>query len=218
MMTIGSGFKSVTGSVVRVVLAVSLGLSVAVPGYGQDAVDNVNGSGGSQMQELPEGDSTVELTGTYQRLIACAETYHLEYAQLEEPGKDKASGVFHNLDIAPEQIADLPIGAKIKVEGQRKPARKEKTTKAQLRQHMFKHVTKREGLPWNCAGMEDVMSKIKRTDGKAKDPKAAKAPCGHDHGEMELVPVADDAEVVEVHIPAHIVVKHLEIIKGGKDQ
>ena len=99
---------------------------------------------------------------------------------------------------------------KLKVVGQRKPLTKKKITKADVRKQMFEHMTKRAGVPLSCKDMGEIVSKL--STGK----KGAKAACGHDHGQLELAAVEDDAEFVEVIIPAHIAVKEIAIVEGGE--
>ena len=153
---------------------------------------------------------SVELTGTYQTMVACHDTHHVELAQLVIPGKDKFSGVRHVLNLTEGQRARLQSGMKLNVKGQRKAATTRQMTKAQIRRQMFDHMTKRVGVPPVCKEMDAIISKLKT--GK----KGAKAACGHDHGELEMVTAADDHDMVQVVIPAHIEVVELIVLEGGK--
>ena len=156
------------------------------------------------------GQQAVELHGTYQVMVACHETHHVELAHLVEPGKDKFSGKRHLLALTQEQQALLRPGMRLKVKGVRRSKTTRQITKGEIRRQMFDHMTKRAGVPPECAAMGDIISKLK-TGKKAN----AKAPCGHDHGELELIAADDDDELVEITVQAHIEVTEVAIEKGG---
>lgn len=164
-------------------------------------------SGMAQSQSAEE----VEINGRYELMVACYDTHHVELAQVVEPGKDKFSGVRHVLKLNQQQRAQLRIGMKLKVKGQRKPATHRKMSKAQIRKQMVDHITKREGLPLSCPEISKIMAKIQTVPKKG----GKKAPCGHDHGKLELAAVEDDAELVEVSVPEHIEVTELLVMEGG---
>lgn len=150
------------------------------------------------------------VTGTYQIQVACHDTHHVELALLEVPGKCKFSSERHILQMTPDQQASLQPGLKISIKGQRMPALTRMMTKAQVRRQMFEHMTQRAGVPPQCATMGDIVSKLKtgKMDG-------AKSPCGHNHGNLKIVAAADDEELVEVSVPAHIKVSEVTILEGG---
>ncbi len=150
------------------------------------------------------------MTGTYQRMVACHETFHTEKAMLEIPGKDKFSAERIVLDLPVEMASRLSVGAQIRIEGTRQAAVTRKVTKAQVRERMYKHVSHRDGLAWHCVQMAGIIEKIRvEPEGQGK-PQGN----GHDHGELKLAAMPDDQELVEIHIPAHIVVTKVDIIGG----
>ena len=151
----------------------------------------------------------LEITGTYQVLIACHDTHHIELAQLVVPGKDKFSGRRHTLLLSQEQQSKLRSGMKLKVKGQRKAVTTTYMTKAEVRRLMFNHMTKRAGIPPSCKDMGDIIQNLKT------EQKGGQSPCGHDHGKLKLAAADDDDQRVEVTLPEYIEVSKIIVIEGG---
>ena len=156
----------------------------------------------------------VEISGTYQIQVACYDTYHEEVAMVLVPGKDKFSAKRHVLKLTPEMKKNLRLGQVVTVKGKKQKFRKKRMTKGQVRKAMFDCLKDGKGLPYQCAEMSEIIDKIK-VDRKANAGagKQAAAAGAHDHGELEIKPVADDHEVVEVSMIEHIEVTQIEAKK-----
>lgn len=150
-------------------------------------------------------EENVEMTGTYQVRIGCHGTFHEETSFIAEPGKDKFSAKMHAVSLTPDQKNKLRIGMKIKIKGKKKAAAKKMMTKGQVRKAMYNYLKRSEGMPLNCKGMGDIISKITVQSNKSEN--------AHDHGEIKLKKVDDDDDEVEVSFPAHIEVEAIEILK-----
>ena len=158
----------------------------------------------------PLAANEVEISGEYEQVIACADTHHELTSYVIEPGPDKFSGTRHLLDIPPEMKKDLQTGMKIRVVGvKRKPAEK-KMTKGQVRRDMVQFIVKGTGLPYETNDMASIITKIIKKEGNAKGGQDEPS---HDHGELELKPVDDDDEIIDVIIPEHVVVTKIDLIK-----
>ena len=146
----------------------------------------------------------VEITGTFQIRIGCADTYHEETPMVQVPGKDKFSSTRHALKLDAETKKKFSIGETITVKGKKRKAATKKMSKAQVREAIVQHTQHGEGLPVNCKGISEIISKI-----QINKPEGAAAGA-HDHGELQLKPVDDDHELVDVYIMEHIEVTHIE--------
>ena len=120
------------------------------------------------------------------------------------PGKDKFSHTSHALAIDGENKNQLRIGQQIIVKGKKQKAVTKKMTKGQVRKAVYEHAQKGKGLPVNCENIGEIISKI-----QINKPEGAAAGA-HDHGELQLKPMDDDHEMVDVHIMEHIEVTHIE--------
>ena len=149
----------------------------------------------------------VELTGTFQVQIACADTHHEEIAMVQEAGDGRLSGKLHALNIDKNTRKKFKIGQTVTVKGKKRPYSTKKMTKGQIRKAMVEFIQDGKGMPAECSELGEIISKI-----QIKKPEQAAAGA-HDHGELALKPVADDNEIVEVGIPAHIEVTHIEASK-----
>ncbi len=147
----------------------------------------------------------VELTGTIEIVSACYETYHEELTYLVQPGKDKFSGIRHQVNI-PENLKNKLIpGKTVTIKGRKEQSVTKKMTKGEVRKIMAKHIKNGEGIPVEVNGMDAIVEKI------VEAPAAKNSNNQHNHGEISLKPVADDNEIVEVTIPAHIVVETIKV-------
>jgi hypothetical protein len=148
----------------------------------------------------------VEITGTFQIQISCADTHHEVIALVEETGNGRISGKQHALNIDRETQEKFKIGQKVTVKGRKKPFSTKKMTKGQIRKLMVEHTRHGRGLPVECSQLGEIISKI-----QIEKP-APKQPGAHNHGELKLKPMDDDNEVVEVNIMEHIEVTRIEAI------
>jgi hypothetical protein len=191
---------------------------------------------------IPLVAEDVEITGRYQLIIACHETYHEESSVLVEKGKSKFTGKYHSLDIPKSFRKNLRSGMRIKIKGKKKSSVKKKMTKGEVRKAMYKMLNNKEGLALRGKEVVHIMSKIKLmkkvVDKKQQitigNNKKEKANNGinivkknntpvmissnqlHDHGELQLQAVSDDDEEVEVTIEAHISVNDIEVVTEEK--
>ncbi len=154
-----------------------------------------------------QGNDRVEISGKLEISVACNENYHEVASFIIEPGKDKFSGIRHRVSIPANLKQKLGPSAKIKIKGRKQAAVKKRMTKGEIRKEMVKYLTKREGVGVYTKDIEKIVKKIQVKAGSKDSNKK------HDHGDLKLQSVDDDDEVVEVTIPAHIVVENIEIIK-----
>ena len=160
----------------------------------------------------------VEISGTYQRMVACHDTHHVEMDLVVVAGKDKFSGVRHMVKISQEMRKQLRIGMKIQLRGERKPATKKQITKRKLREYMLKHFKRQEAIPYGHRDMSEIITKVKivKDAKKARKKVRREEADAHDHGAFKLVPVADDSDVVVVDVPEYISVSKVTILEGDQ--
>lgn len=157
---------------------------------------------------LSAQDVNVVITGKYELVVACSDTHHETTAYVVEPGKDKFSGIRHLLDIPAAMKKDLRPGAKIRITGKKQVTVNKKMTKGQVRKNMADFIVKGIGVPHETKDMASIVKKMIKQDGQAKG-----AAENHNHGEVQLKPMDDDNEVIEVRIPEHIAVSRIDVIK-----
>lgn len=159
---------------------------------------------------LSAEEANVVITGDYAQEIACCETHHELTSYVVEPGEDKFSGVRHLLDIPVAMKKDLRPGVKIRITGKKQERVTKKMSKGQVRKDMARFIVNGVGLPYETKDMASIIKRIIKEDGGGKGVEDEK---NHDHGEVRLMPVDDDHEMIEVGILEHIAVSRIEVIK-----
>jgi hypothetical protein len=153
-------------------------------------------------------DGEIEITGVYQMKVACFDNHFEEIPGVVQAGKDKFSGKFHALELSPSKKQELRIGMKVKVKGKKNPTKTFKMTKGELRRAMAKHIAKKEGLPYQCKKMKEVLAKMI----PAKEPSRRSKGARSTDKALELAPSDDDDEIVEVRAMEHVVANTIEIV------
>lgn len=150
----------------------------------------------------------VEMTGTYSIQLSCGGNYHESVPVIKVPGNDGVGWRAHALDLDPETRKQFRVGQTVTVKGQKRPFMKKKLSKGQLRKAMVQALDKGEGIPYHGEEVAGVLSKIEVVKPAPKGPRGL-----HDHGELELRPLEDDGELVEVYMREHIAVSRIEAAK-----